>query len=561
MHPIEVTRSGAIPGGVNRLTTITTREAASSPDAPSRSRAAVLARSVAALGSGGLLYLSFPPRSWWLLAPVGIAVLSLLLRGRRVRAGFGYGFLAGLGLFIPLLPWVGAYVGPVPWLALAAAQAVAVGAFGVLAVLGMRLPGAPLWVACAWIATEAVRARVPFGGFPWGRLAFGQADGPLLTLAKFAGAPGLSFAVALSGAALSGVLANLARRRFRRGLLHGALALAPVVLAPVVLAVVLPDDASAAPRNTTVAVIQGNVPRLGLDFNAQRRAVLDNHVARTEELAADVAAGEAPQPEIVIWPENASDIDPFRNRDAAAAIDRAARSIGVPILVGAVVANDDGTTRNTSIVWDPQTGPGQSHDKRQLVPFGEYLPMRDVITTLVPSADEAGHFVAGDGDGAVTLNGVPLAVATCYEVAFDDLVAESVRAGTRLITVPTNNATFGDTEMTYQQLAMSQVRAVEHDRSVVIAATSGVSAIITPDGTVQSRTEIFTADALVGRVPLQDSTTLATRLGAVPELGASILGVTAALAALRLPRSGPVHRRRIGGRIGLRVRNTMNVSI
>src|SRR5699024_4866793 len=251
-----------------------------------------------------------------------------------------------------------------------------------------------------------------------------------------------------SGAALAGLLTLLARRRFRRGLLLGACALTPVGLA-----MALPDSGPPSPQTATVAVVQGNVPRLGLDFNAQRRAVLDNHVARTEELAADVAAGESPRPDMVIWPENASDIDPLRNHDAAAAIDRAARSIGVPILVGAVVANDDGTTRNTSIVWDPDTGPRQSHDKRQLVPFGEYLPMRAAVTALVPSADEAGHFVAGEGDGAVTLNGFPLAVATCYEVAFDDLVTESIRAGTRLITVPTNNATFGDTDMTYQQLA------------------------------------------------------------------------------------------------------------
>ncbi|QDQ99388.1 apolipoprotein N-acyltransferase [Tomitella fengzijianii] len=510
---------------------MTTRTAAPSPAPPSHPRAAAIARSVAALGAGGLFYLSFPPRSLWILAPIGFAVLTLVLRGRRVRAGFGYGFLAGVGLFVPLLPWVGAYVGPVPWLALAAAQALAVGLFGALAVLVARLPLAPLWVACAWVATEAIRARVPFGGFPWGRLAFGQADGPLLALARIGGAPGLSFAVALSGAAVAGLLTSLARRRFRRGLLFGACALTPVAAA-----VALPDTGSTPRQNATVAVVQGNVPRLGLDFNAQRRAVLDNHVAQTEKLAADVAAGASPQPEMVIWPENASDIDPLRNRDAAAAIDRAARSIGVPILVGAVLVNDDGTTRNTSIVWDPRTGPGQSHDKRQLVPFGEYLPMRSAVTALVPSADEAGHFVAGDGDGTVTLNGFPLSVATCYEVAFDDLVAESIRAGTSLITVPTNNATFGDTDMTYQQLAMSRVRAVEHDRSVAVAATSGVSAIITPDGTIQSQTEIFTADALVERVPLRENITPATRAGAAPELAASITGVAAAFGAARLRR-------------------------
>lgn len=102
------------------------------------------------------------------------------------------------------------------------------------------------------------------------------------------------------------------------------------------------------------------------------------------------------------------------------------------------------------------------------------------MSRLSSYAGQAGNFVAGTGNGVVDLGGIRLAVATCYEVAFDDLITESVRAGAQLIAVPTNNATFGRTDMTYQQLAMSQVRAVEHNRAVVIAATSGVSAIVTP---------------------------------------------------------------------------------
>ena len=126
-----------------------------------------------------------------------------------------------------------------------------------------------------------------------------------------------------------------------------------------------------------------------------------------------------------------------------------------------------------SLVWDPTDGPGQQHIKRQLVPFGEYLPLRPIIRAVSSYADSAGNFVAGNGNGVVDLNGVQVAVATCYEVAFDDLVTESVQAGATVIAVPTNNATFGRTEMTFQQLAMSRVRAVEHGRTVLIAATSG----------------------------------------------------------------------------------------
>ncbi|MBM4477133.1 apolipoprotein N-acyltransferase [Rhodococcus hoagii] len=282
-------------------------------------------------------------------------------------------------------------------------------------------------------------------------------------------------------------------------------------------------------RTVTVAAIQGSVPRLGLDFNAQRRAVLDNHVRRTFELADDVAAGRQPQPDLVVWPENASDIDPFRNADAAEEITAASEAVGAPILVGAVLVNSDRTTTNSVIVWDGSAGAGERHDKRIIQPFGEYLPYRDFFRFFSEYADKAGNFVPGDGNGVVHADGIPVGVATCYEVAFDRALTESVRDGAELIAVPTNNATFGDTEMTYQQLAMSQVRAVEHRRDVVVAATSGVSAIIGSDGSVLQQSELFVPAALVSEVSLRTETTLATRLGPIPEYLLS-LGALVALA-------------------------------
>ena len=494
-----------------------------------------LLRCLAAVGAGVLLWASFPPRPLWYLAPLGVTVIVLVMRGRSLRAGFGLGYLAGLGFLVPLLPWVGVYVGAVPWLALAAAEAVAVGVFGTAVTRLWRVPGAPLWMACAWVGTEGLRSRVPFHGFPWGRLAFGQSDGALLPLASLAGSPGLTFAVAITGTCLAGLVVHA-----RAG--HRVLVVACAVggAAPLVLALALAPGVRAtdvSPSTATIALVQGNVPRLGLDFAAQREAVLTNHVNRTLQLADDVAAGREARPDLVVWPENASDVDPLRTPDAAVAITRAARAIGVPILVGAVLRNDDGTTSNTVIVWDPVTGPGEQAVKRVLVPFGEYLPYRSFFRHFSSYADLAGHFVPGDGNGVVTLNGVPVAVATCYEVAFDSLVTDSVRHGAQLITVPTNNATFGRTEMTYQQLAMSQVRAVENGRAVVVAATSGVSAIVAPDGTVEQQTQIFTPAALVGRVPLRTSTTLATRLGAGPEIALSVLAVAALGAGLLRTRS------------------------
>jgi len=303
-------------------------------------------------------------------------------------------------------------------------------------------------------------------------------------------------------------------------------------------------DSAAQAGTATAAVIQGNVPRLGLDFNAQRRAVLDNHVARTEELAAKVAAGQLARPDFVIWPENSSDIDPLRNPDAAAVIDRAVRAIGAPVLVGAVESPPDGGPRNTAIRWEPGQGPTGSYVKRRLQPFGETIPLRSFVRLFSADVDRvARDFVPGSEPGVLPMGPAVIGVVTCYEAAFDWAVRDSVRAGASVLAVPSNNATFGFTDMTYQQLAMSRVRAVEHGRAVLVAATSGVSAVIRPDGTVADRTELFTPDALVVEVPLRTTLTLATRLGAIPEL-IMVLGALGALgAALAGPERLRVRRR------------------
>ncbi|QIS13089.1 apolipoprotein N-acyltransferase [Nocardia arthritidis] len=502
----------------------------------------VLVRSLGAVLGGLLIYGSFPPRPLWFLAPFGIAMLTLAVGGvGKLRGGFGYGFLGGLAFFVPLLPWTGIYVGPVPWLALSAVCAVYVGLFGLLTRLLRGLPGRPLWVALAWTTTEWVRSSFPFGGFPWGRLAFGQADGWFLPLAAYGGAPLVSFAVALTGTGIAAlVLAprgiDAGRLPLKLGIITATATFAIMPLAGVILRPTLPGPEDGY-RTITVAAIQGSVPRLGLDFNEQRRAVLDNHVRETLELARQVAAGQAPQPDVVIWPENSSDIDPLRNSDAAQLITQASERIKAPILVGAVLVNDNRTTTNSVIVWNGAAGPGERHDKKIIQPFGEYLPMRGFFRLFSEYADRAGYFVPGTGSGAVHANGIDIGVATCYEVAFDRAFRDSMHAGAQLLTVPTNNATFGDSEMTYQQLAMSRVRAVEHGRALVVAATSGVSGIITADGVVRQQTAKFVPAALEARLPLRDTTTLATRLGPVPEYLSVILCAAGVLWAVVLRRN------------------------
>ena len=478
--------------------------------------------------AGLLMCVSFPPVGWWWSAVPALALLTWVLvhPGTTLAAGFGYGFVFGLAFYLPLLPWIGGLVGPVPWVMLAAMEACFPAMFGVFAVCVARLPGRWLWLAAVWSMQEWLKSVIPFGGFPWGVTAFSQADGPFLVLAQLGGAPLVSFAIALLATSLCAALTGAAQW-VRRGdtAAHLRPSVGSLIAAGACICAVLLITAVATPGvrraalddgpTITVVAIQGNVPRLGLDFNSQRRAVLDNHVRQTLQLADDVRTGKAPQPKFVIWPENSSDIDPLSNADAAEQIGVAARSIGVPILVGAVVERPDATPEdpaasNTIIVWDPVTGPGERHDKQIVQPFGEYLPWRSFFRHLSSYADRAGYFVPGDGPAVVHPAGVPVGVATCWEVIFDRALRRSVRNGAQLLAVPTNNATF-DQPMSEQQLAFAKLRAVEHGRYLIVAGTTGISAAIAPDGRELARTAFFTPAYLDVEVRLRTAETPATR--------------------------------------------------
>ena len=495
--------------------------AAGHPRTPTSLRVALAAL------SGLVLTLAFPPYGLWWVAPPAIAGLALLTRTCTARQGALLGLAAGLGFFLPLLHWTGVYVGPVPWLVLGIFQALYLVPLGAACAVLQRRTWWPLPVAALWVGEEALRMRWPFGGFPWGRLAFSQADAPTRGLAAVGGAPLVTFAVALTGTCLAACALALAGDR-RRALAWGGGALA-VVLAGLAVPVARP-----AGRTVTVAVIQGGVPQLGLDFNAQRAAVLGNHAAATHELAARVRRGAVAAPDLVIWPENSSDIDPYTDAAAQATITSAVDDIGVPVLVGAVVGRDARHVENDGIVWTPGQGPGASYTKRHPVPFAEYIPWRSVARRFSPYVDQVSRdFVAGRRPGVLQVGPATVADVICFEVGYDGIVRDAVRGGGQLIAVQTNNATFGHTPQTEQQLVMSRLRAVEHGRSVLVAATSGVSAIIAPDGSVQHRAGIFTRRTFVVPVRLSDRQTLATRVGEWPEWLLVVAGLGAVGVALR----------------------------
>jgi apolipoprotein N-acyltransferase len=487
------------------------------------------------------------------MAPIGVALLALATRRSSPWQGALLGLLSGLACFLPLLSWSGIYVGAVPWIALAVLESLYIALLGLACSLlqrGPSLAGAgrvrPVVVALAWVSQEALRGTTPFGGFPWGRLAFSQADSPLAGLAALGGAPAVTFGVALVGGVIAAGLAQLVDRGrepgIRRGGLRRLVLPAATCLVGAIVAMFLP---ALVPRPTDgptgrFMAVQGNVPRAGLDFNAERRAVLDNHARGTQQAALSVKAGTQPQPDLVVWPENASDIDPTRNPDAALVIQEAVDAIKAPLILGAVLREPAPKVSNGSLLYRPGQGVTKRYIKQHPVPFAEYIPFRSFFRLFSDKVDLlATDFAAGRGTGVFQVpvrGGGMIAAGTviCFEVAYDGLMRDTVNHGANVLLVQTNNATFGFTDESVQQLAISRIRAIEHGRSIVHVSTVGVSAMITPEGTAHQRTALFTPAVLAADLPLRTDRTLADRVGPWPEyLACGALAIMLTLLGLR----------------------------
>lgn len=474
---------------------------------------------------GGLVtLLAFPPLMWWPTAPIGVALLTFAVYGQRPRVGALFGLLYGLAFFPVLLFWV-RVVGYDAWAVLSLIEALYLAGMGALVAVVLRLPYWPLWVACLWVGQEFVRGRFPLGGFSWGRLAFAEPDSPYTPLASVGGAMAVTFAVALTGGLLAWSAWFLLRREFRPGVTAVAAAVAVVLVG---LLVPQPDPTG---RTMTVAVVQGNVPRIGLDFLGQREAVLRNHAEATHQLADDVRAGKVPRPDFVIWPENASDVNPFADAGAREIIEDAVADVGAPVLIGTLVETKDGKDlENTGIVWDPKDGPGERYVKQHLVPFGEYVPFRPIMTKLIGRLDQIPRDMRpGENPQPLTIGDHQVGDVMCFDVAFDDAVRKSM-AGAGMLSVQTNNATYGGTLQLEQQFSMSRLRAVEYGRPVAVAATSGISGVIAPSGDVLAKTGEFSRELVVQRLPVVTEQTLAQRMGPWPERLVLVAGLGAVLA-------------------------------
>jgi len=485
-----------------------------------------------------VLSLAFEPVAIPWVIPVAVAGFVLATRGLTPRRGLVVGLCFGACFYFVHIFWMRA-VGVPAWIALSTLETLFYGLAGALSALLQRHRLWPLWFAAAWTAVEVWRSGWPLGGMPWGRLAFGVVDTPMAESLPYVGAVGVTFLLALLGALLAWLVAGPVAGEGGRAVAGLCLAGLVAILAVPVL---VPWTAQAQ-GHLTVAAVQGDVPGNGDDILYDFRQVTQNQVDATVDLARRVEAGEAAKPDLVLWPENSTAIDPFRDTETNEGIWTASSAIGVPILVGAIVDGQENQVLNQGIVWDPQTGAGDRYTKWHPVPFGEYIPMRSVFmkySFFDRLREVSRDMLSGTRTDPLDVGGVQVADAICFDIAYDDGLTAQLRNGAQLLVVQSSQATFIHTDQTDQQFAITRLRAMETGRWVAVATTNGVSGLIAPDGHVIATADKQTRAVLEARLGLTSQLTPAVRIGPWTGRvagGLSVLGIVVVLLPYRRRRS------------------------
>lgn len=477
-----------------------------------------------ACASGALLYAAYPPLGLSLLAIPAIALLDASV-GTRARRGLLAGMACGLTFFLPLLSWTAIAVDEIlPWLALALFESLY---FALLGALWSRMPrrrGDLFLRAGAFTGVEVLRATVPFGGFPWGLLAFSQVDSPLLRTAPFVSATGVTFLTALAGVALS---RSLARIRAGRPSGAGGLIMIAACLG-LALALPLPTRGEDSVR---IGWVQGGPATAGED---RALSVTRHHREETEELLSRV--GDL---DLIVWPESASDRDVRVNTEAHDELSAASEAAGVPILLGTQSYVDDGRY-NEYLAWSG----GKVIDgyaKSRPVPFGEYIPWRPFFSKLSAATELIStDMLPGEGPATLRVNAgdreLVLATPICFEIAIDQVMRDAIKDGAQAIIVPVNSASFGQSAESKQQLDQTIFRAVEFGRSAIQVSTVGHSAVIQPNGAVTELSPTWEPASGAAHISLRTGLTPAARLGkAITVLALISLGA-ACIRALRSER-------------------------
>jgi apolipoprotein N-acyltransferase len=488
-----------------------------------------------AAASGPIMDAGFPALGWWPLTFVGIGVFLISVQGRRPGGAFLVGFVGGLTLYFVQISWAALFLGPVPLSALSTLEALFVGCGGLLISLAYRyvpivwasrlgrLGLLPAVVAGLWTLREAVSGSWPYGGFSWARVAESQSQSPFASLFSWIGISGVSFVMVF--------LVALAIEAFRmttvaieaRGIL---------VVGTVALVLLVPAFPVVLKGTTTVAAVQGDGPAGYFDPH-------DYGDLLAAQFKATIPLFGRKGIDMVIWPEGASDIDPVAadgapgQEVAATAFNDVSSRMHAPLLAGTIQQRGS-RFYNTSLLWEAGKGEVDHYDKKHPVPFGEYVPDRAFWRALAPGLiDLIGRdYTPGTTDTVFNVNGVIAGIDICFDITDDNVMRDSITSGAQILIAQTNNADFGHTDESVQQLAIARIRAMEFGRTLVNDSTVGTTAIVLPDGSTVAQLPTFKPGALVAKVPLSTTITPATWLGGPIEQLVSLLGLGGVVVAM-----------------------------
>ncbi len=425
--------------------------------------------------AGLLLSGAFEPVGKWWLAPIALLVHMYAIErtDRRLLSAFVFAFTFNA----VLLHWTSTYVGATPWIILS---------FG-LSLLYLPLALIGRWGIAAYpflfVVLEEVRNRFPFGGFGWARIAYSQADSPYAAIASRWGAIALSAITIL----VAGFIYFLFAKKVNL-----------IFLFPLV-ALVIPNNIAIV-NQTSVLMIQGNVPELGLDFNARAKQVFNNHVKQTE-----IGLAENRKVDFIVWPENAVDVDPYTNQDVYDKLE----TFDKPLIIGAILGKGE-KLFNASILWGEKTQ--DIYFKQHLTPFGEYIPLRSLAKKISPLVNQVNDFSPGNGQKIFTIGQARVAPVICFELIDDEILAKAAK-DSNILVVQTNSATFGTSAESAQQLSITRIRAIEHSRNVVSVSTTGISAVIDFNGKILEQTAMGTAEHVFADVGLIEKSSPRDRYG------------------------------------------------
>jgi apolipoprotein N-acyltransferase len=500
--------------------------------------------SLCALVSGVGLAFSLPPWGWWILAFPSAGLLWWRLAGLRARARLWAGWLAGLGCFIPGLLWARAFTLP-------GAIALVIVESAFMAVACLIVPVGPtvaraLAFPAAMTLAEGVRTSWPFGGLPIGGVFLGQADGPLLGIARLGGPLGLTALVYLGGVATAALAEALvaAAQDGSRTRTHGHRApssalvraitglgapaltglVAVLVVAGAAVAADNSPDGGAPVGSLSTAAVQGGGPR---GFS---KSQIDPSVVLAAQMAATDTLGRraGPAPRLVLWPEDVVSLDTtLAHSTEQAVLSRLARTLRTTLVVGVTETISDRTFKNEVVAFGPNGALVSRFEKVHRVPFGEYVPFRDFFAHFGDLSSVPLDAVPGTGSGLMTTPAGPLGAMVSYEVFYADRGRSSVRDGAQLLIVPTNTSSYATAQVPTQEIAAAQIQAVQQGRDLLQTAPTGYSAAITNHGVVERRTVLGARQIVLATLDRRVGWTIYVRYGDTPVLVASGVALAA----------------------------------